>query len=316
MGATSLQAGELIRLLINHPEVEIVALQAKDSIGRSAATIHHGLVGEEIVNISEIFSPEEVDILFIADNIEGKDTLINTFEQNWPEERLIDLSDTASTTLESSPLSIGLSEINRKELVRTAKTAKILPPVVVLSLIGLYPVAAHLMLPKEIFLEVAAPEDIIEHLDKIKTESIIKSILSGIQKSFEDSIIEIHSQANTSERVMRIKITFKCEAELEEILKAFDSIYDDHNFVFTSLSEVEGREIEGTHKVVINVKKPSQDQCELEVVGDCRLRGGAGDAVHVMNLFFSLYEKIGLQLKPSRYGQSPESTSRPREWFG
>ena len=96
----------------------------------------------------------------------------------------------------------------------------------------------------------------------------------------------------------------------------YDSLYNDHNFVFTSFSEIEGKEIEGTHKTIITFSKPENDSVELEIVGDCRLRGGAGDAVHVLNLFFALYEKIGLQLKPSRYGENRESTSRPPEWFG
>lgn len=312
IGASSLQAGELIRLLVNHPEVEIKYLYSPDYTGRPAASRHHGLIGEEIVSFTDNLDFSDSNLVFIADSGFSVKEFTDNLVKN-PEIRIIDLSGEESVP--GIDMSVGLSEINRKELVRGAKTARILTPLSSLALIALFPFALNSLLPSSISIDAAAPSDIARN-EKIKEDKKqIGNILKKAQDNFSEDI-NIRISPNKSERVMRLKISFKCEIDLDEIMNIYDSIYDDHNFVFITLSDMEGREIEGTQKTVITVRKPLPELCELEIVGDCRMRGGAGDAVHVMNLFFALYEKIGLQLKPSRYGNSPESTSRPANWFG
>lgn len=314
LGAQTTAAGELIRILINHPEVEIRSLYSPSFAGRPVSSRHHGLLGEKIVNFSDKLNPEELDILFITDEIPEGENIIKSIDK-WEDLRLIDLTHSDLSQRLANGFEYGLSEINRKTLVRGTKKSVIPSSEASLSLIGIAPLAFYLMLPQEINISIAAPKEVVE---KFENEKITKEIfrqLNKIQKSFNGKI-NFEITPNKSRRVMRVKANFKCPLAIEEIEKIYESYYDDHNFVFTSLSEVEGKEVEGTHKTIVTFTKPEPDMIEIEIVGDCRLRGGAGDAVHVLNLFFALYEKIGLQLKPSRYGESQESTSRPPSWFG
>lgn len=314
LGADNLKAGELIRILIHHPEVEITTLYSPENAGRKASSIHHGLIGEEIVNFSDQIDFLSLDIIFIANDRIPLKTIMEEVDKNEENKaKIIDLSESKIDALLVEQLSTGLSEINRKELVRGADRARVLPSAVVLTLIALYPFAANLLLPRTINIDVAAPKDIIDSFDYNEVAFNIKRELHKVQKSF-DGQLDLKAIANKSERVMRIKISFKSRIEIGEILKLYESIYDDHNFVFFSLSEADGREMEGTHKTLVQISKPDPDECRLEIIGDCRLRGGAGDAVHIMNLFFALYEKIGLTFKPSSYGQNEESASRPAGW--
>ena len=73
--------------------------------------------------------------------------------------------------------------------------------------------------------------------------------------------------------------------------------------------------MEGTQKSVVSFNKPGAGLLEIVCVADCRLRGGAGDAVHAMNLLFSLHEKVGLQLKSAAYGSCGETVSKVASWF-
>ena len=100
---------------------------------------------------------------------------------------------------------------------------------------------------------------------------------------------------------MRMECDIPCRTELAEILRLYDSHFDDHNFTFHVSYPVGMEEVEGTDRCVISLSKPTPDTLHVEAVADARLRGGAGEAVHLMNLLFGLHERVGLTLKASVY---------------
>ena len=120
------------------------------------------------------------------------------------------------------------------------------------------------------------------------------------QSSF-NQIIDLQVSPSKSIRQTTTTIMVNNTLPLEEIEKIFDSTYDDHNFTFLSRAKTSPIEVEGTQKVVISLDKPTEDYLKINIVSDGRLRGGAGDVVHVMNLFYGLHEKTGLNLKASNY---------------
>ena len=60
-------------------------------------------------------------------------------------------------------------------------------------------------------------------------------------------------------------------------------------------------EVEGTQRMVLSFSKPQNDTLRIEGVADARMRGGAGEAIHVMNLMQHLHEKTGLEQKVNRW---------------
>lgn len=313
IGADTLPAAELLRILVNHPEVDITLLYAPELTGRQVSSVHHGFIGEDIINFSNMADPSALDVIFITDDSEYGRNLIDN-RQKFPETRIIDLSPGRFQNWSSLDMEYGLSELNRKSLVRGAKYAIIPTEVASLSLIGFSPLANYLLLGGDLTIEVAAPADLVDTIDTVALGDEIERQLRNLQTSFTGKV-RIKIEPNKSQRVMRIRGLIGCNLSLEEISKIYENIYDDHNFTFMSYSPVEGREVEGTQKCIISYRKPDASTLEIEVIGDCRLRGGAGDAVHVLNLLFSLHEKTGLYLKPSRYGHTRESTSRSLSWF-
>ncbi|MCH5232614.1 MAG: hypothetical protein J1E78_03170 [Muribaculaceae bacterium] len=300
IGADHPDGGELIRLLVNHPEVEIINLYAPSLTGRNVCSVHPGLIGEKIVNFSDQINFDDLNLVFIADSSQIPDTLY-TLSDEMSDLKIIILDSTTKDL--PFKTEIGLSEINRKALVRGATKAQLLYPVFVPIMISLYPLAMYMLLKNSLHINVEIPDGMKNEIGKWDEEkSGITEMLKEIQPSFNGNIILNFAFNHHDKRGIKISFELECSLSLEEIEKIYEGIYDDHNFTFTSFSPIETNEIAGTQKCVISISKTSPDKLNVEAVADGRLRGGAGDATHVMNLFFGLHEKTGLQLKTSLFG--------------
>lgn len=313
IGADKADAGELLRLLINHPEVDIVSLYAPSLSGRMVASWHHGFIGERSLYFSDSINLNDLDAVFIVDDSDfGRSVIESCFGiENL---KVIDLSPDRFKNWAKSEMEYGLSEINRKPLVRGAHMAIVPSSVASVALISLYPLAANLLLADKIFIDVSAPEIITKDIDlKVLSWEITRQ-LKNKQNSF-DGEININILPDTDGRAVRVTISMACPLAIDEIRRIYDSIYDDHNFAFTSLSKVGAQEVEGTQKCIISFSKPGAGLIEIDSVADSHMRGGAGDAVHALNLLFALHEKVGLSLKPSRFGNSQDVSSRQTSWF-
>ena len=111
--------------------------------------------------------------------------------------------------------------------------------------------------------------------------------------------MDIKVSESASDRVIRVRSTLPIGLSLDEVDRIYEGIYDDHNFTFVLHRRVEDKEVEGTNKCLVQVSKPSDGELAIEAVADGRLRGGAGEALHLMNLLLGLHEKTGLELKAS-----------------
>lgn len=333
-GANTPLAGELIRILVNHPDVELTALHAPGIGPCRPASVHHGLIGESIPDLSERLDPTEADVIFICNPCEEALPLLDYIDSlGLTGLKVIDLSGAAHGR---TGYVCGISELYRKQLVRGATRAYIPAPEAAVALIMLHPLAANLLLPPalDVRLQLTLPQGMTHAAD---APAIVAENLSEIQHSFvgnvsfvstpqpdnaaaadtasesaepADCAAEKGSKTNAapssaaapvSARGMRVAADIPSAMQPADILQLFDNIYDDHNFCFTVLSPLDTREAEGTHKCLISLSRGGDDWLRVEAVADCRMRGGAGDAVHVMNLLFGLHEKVGLTLKASTY---------------
>lgn len=304
-GVKSPIAGELIRILVNHPDVELMALHAPGMGACRVSSIHHGLIGEDIPELSERFDPSDADVLFICNPPVEAAAILDSIENPALKDlRVIDLSGASRGR---HGYVCGISEIYRKQLVRGATRAFIPSPEATVALIMLHPLAANLLLPQaDITLTVDACNNYTPASDAPLT---VREVLAELQHSFTgdvrftiwaDSKIP-DTPGSTTQRGLRIATTIPSAMLPADIALLYDNIYDDHNFSYTVLNSLHTREAEGTHKCLISLTSPAPDTLRVEAVADLRMRGGAGDAVHVMNLLFGLHERVGLSLKASSF---------------
>lgn len=300
-GVKSPIAGELIRILVNHPDVELKALHAPGMGACRAASIHHGLIGEEIPELSERFDPSDADVLFICNPpLEATAILDRIDSSELKDLRVIDLSGAAKGR---HGYVCGISEIYRKQLVRGATRAFIPSPEATVALIMLHPLAANLLLPSEgLTLSIEAGAD---YAPSPEANLTVRETLAELQHSFTGDVkftrIAVSDDKDAMQRGLRISATIPSAMQPADIRQLYENIYDDHNFSFTVLAPLDTREAEGTHKCLISLTSPAPDSLRVEAVADRRMRGGAGDAVHVMNLLFGLHERVGLSLKASSF---------------
>lgn len=291
-------AGELIRILVNHPDVTIQAIESRANAGLSVSSVHHGLVGELPMVFSPALDPSRLDALFVCDP--ESDITLPVLAHHYPELKIIDLTWQHSLHPDEEDTIYGLSEIYRKPLVRGALTAVVPQPLASIALIALYPMAAHQLLVSPIEIIVEAPDDLCtpEILEKSTNEVFQR--LQELQPEF-DFPVTITATPTGHHRATRIRMTLPCTLTTEEVQRLFDSIYDDHNFTFLVSEPADTREVSGTHKCIISLRKPTPGFIEIDALADCRMRGGAGEAVHAFNLLFGLHEKVGLTFKAAKY---------------
>lgn len=298
LGADTLLSGELIRLLIHHPEVELKTIYAPGLSGRNLSSIHKGIIGESDLRFTEKVDLEGLDVVFVSSQtssfLSG-----NLFPENL---RIVIIQERDKLLLSDEfrelKLVPGVSEMYRKLLVREATASRILSAPASVALIALFPLALHLLLNDSLTIKVSLPEFNLENFDKEEFISEIETNLHSVQLSFE-KIKQVEVESIDSIRGISVEFELECLISEAEIEKIYESIYDDHNFSFVVPFDPARQEVEGTQKCLIYISKPSEDKLRVKTVADGLMRGGAGDAIHVMNLLFGLFEKTGLNFPAS-----------------
>lgn len=297
LGADNKTAGELIRLLIDHPDVQLTAPVAPSLSGTPLSAIHHGLLGRKLPPFTDRFNPEKTDVVFIASPSTLGESLLMA---DLPKLKVVAIRSGIPPFHNIPGVEYGLSEINRKPLVRGALKASIPSPGAALTLVALFPLATHLLINQPLNVNLTLPEEMHNDFPIADIAEEISSQLKKAQESFPGKV-SLDFSSSQDARGMRVATELHCPLSIEEVLKIYDTHFDDHNFTYFVTYPVDIKEVIGTNRCIISLSKPDKNTLCVTAIADARLRGGAGEAVHVMNLLFGLQECVGLQLKAARY---------------
>lgn len=292
LGADTPDAGELIRILAMHPDIELVAAQAYGKEGRALSSFHHGLIGETDLTFTSLPAPAKCDVVLDFSE-HGEPEMTADLERRFPEAKFIRL-DRCNDPAEGDWV-YGLPEINRKALVRGARFAAVPNSFASMSLVTLYPLALSNLLHDDIMLDIEAPQGIIDETDIPAVAEEIREQLTMAQPSFNGKVT-INTQLSNTRRTASLHMDMRCALDLEELMKIYE-MYNDHHFAFAVLAPAGPSEVAGTDKCVLSLDKTETDLLHIDASADCRMRGGAGEAVHILNLMCGLHERVGLALK-------------------
>lgn len=292
-GAETKVAGDLIRILILHPEVELISVASVKDAGKNVKYVHHGLEGERDITITALPDYENADIIFIC--TPGAENL--NPENQYPQLRTIYVND-SEKPFEGKDSVPGFPEIYRKELVRGAKSAFITQPVTSAVLAMLFPLAKNLMLnPREtIKVEVLAPMEYVSPARLNTAKNEILSALQHVQTSFEGDVdFQIHYNMNSD---MKVSCILHPTCDNDHLQGLFRDAYSDHNFTHETCGMHSA--VSGTQKILYSAFVDIfKKKISIEAICDPEMRGGATEAVHVMNLMCGFHEKTGLAFKAS-----------------
>ena len=307
-GCDNLRAAELVRVLINHPDV---ALRWVTGAAPSGSRLEHlipGIVGECDLTLNPGGKPEDVDVVFACQSRGQMKGALNALALS-EATHVIDLSGSHNLDHgEGKPWTYGLSEMQRRVLVHDAHLVTLPGDAAMASMMTLLPMARNLMLNSPITLHVAIGQSTLppegHTLDGMTAEQWaldqqqeVEYVLRQCQNSFCQPV-SLSVTRLAERRTLAVAAQFKCGVAAEMIAQLYEQYYDDHNFVFIVNRPLVTADIENTNKCLIRLDKDeSSGLLTIHAVMDVLLKGCAGNAVHAMNLMFGLHERVGLTLK-------------------
>lgn len=317
IGGAGYTAGELIRLLINHPDVEIVWINSNSNAGNRVDSVHQGLIGETDLVFSSQTPLDQIDVLFCC--TPHGDTRKFIDANTIPAElRIVDLSTDYRIKDESHDFVYGLPELNRKTIVNGTKHVANPGCFATCIQLALLPLAKNLLLNADIHVNAITGStgagvkpgatshfswrnDNVSIYKPFKHQHLaeIRQSLTQLQNSFKADINFIPVRGCFSRGIFAT-VYLDCPVELSMIRQLYDQYYSDHNFTFVTDKMPDLKDVVNTNKCLLHLIKEGDKLLIVSVI-DNLLKGASGQAVHNMNLLFGLDERVGLKLKPSAF---------------
>jgi len=308
-GGAGYTAGELLRILLNHPNVEIKYVNSESHKGHPVSDVHKDLLDDSDLTFQEI-DFDQVDVAFICKG-HGK-TVEFLNKTKLPENvRIIDLSEDFRN--ESNGFVYGLPEINRERIRNCSKLAN--PGCFATSIeLALLPLAAHSLLTDEVHItaitgSTGAGQSLsdtshfswrnnnISVYKPFKHQHLkeINQSIKQLQTGFDKTINMIPVRGNFSRGILS-SIYTKCNVDIETLKKAYEDFYKGHPFIRISSEMPDLKQVVNTNKCMLHIEK-IDDKVYIVSLIDNLLKGASGQAVQNMNLMFGLDETTGLKLK-------------------
>ncbi|MCI5560126.1 MAG: N-acetyl-gamma-glutamyl-phosphate reductase [Phocaeicola sp.] len=296
MGGETPEAGELLRLLVFHPDVELVFVHSAEYAGLPVTEVHHGLYGDTELRFTHYLPLEEADLLFVCAVKGGLREFLSTHEL--PRElKVIDFGAEFRLPEAISEFEYGLPELNRRATCHSRFVANpgALPTCV---LLGLLPLAKHLLLPDRI--EVRLNDGLQTEERKNLSTAELSEICAGLvrlQTSFS-ATLQNEILPHSHSRVVSAMLSLPVRVDIEELKKMYEEYYAEDAFTWLMPSLPTEADVLNTNKCVVHLEKEG-DLLTVRVYMDRWLKGASGQALHNMNLLFNLEESVGLKLKAS-----------------
>ena len=317
IGAAGYTGGELIRLLINHPEVNIRFAHSNSSAGQFISSVHKDLVGETELTFSEHFN-ENTDVLFLCvGHGEARKFLTeNTFPGTV---KIIDLSQDFrlkhADTTGSRTFIYGLPELNKQAIQQASNIAN--PGCFATAIqLGLLPLAKAGLLSETYTTGITGSTGAGQGLSSTSHFSWRSNNIQAYKSLSHQHINEIGESLKQLSgikplinfipwrgdfaRGIYVSSVISCAWSLDEAIDHYQSFYADAAFTHVSKNMIDLKQVVNTNKCLIHLEKEG-DKLVVHSAIDNLLKGASGQAVQNMNLLFGFNENTGLKLKANSF---------------
>ena len=318
-GGTGYTGGELFRILLNHPAVEIVAATTTSSEGTPVASVHRDLIGETDLCFGKELNDPDVIFLCLGHGISRQ--FVDTHEIK-PECRIIDLGNDfrLDGDYAGRHFVYGLCESARDSVRKAHDVAN--PGCFATAIqLAILPLAAAGLIVDEIHVTAITGSTGAGKKPGETTHFSYRSDNISIYKLFSHQhLAEIRQNlARVAEQALNPVVNFvplrgdfargifasvytrAVEGVSEEdYRKIFEDYYAQSPFVFHSAEGISMKEVVNTNKGLVHVEI-HEGYVHIASAIDNLVKGAAGQAVQNMNLMFGLPEDTGLRLKPSAF---------------
>lgn len=319
VGAAGYTGGELLRILINHPSVEITWAHSKSQAGKPIYATHTDLLGDTELTfsgeeIADLLAIEGLNAIFLCS---GHNESKKFLESNpVPSSlKIIDLSTDFRD--QSNGFVYGLPELQRERIKTAEKIAN--PGCFATSIeLALLPLAAAGLITDDVHVSAITGStgagqalSATTHFTwrnnnmsiyKAFTHQHLKEIkmsLAALQADFSKEVNFIPYRGDFTRGIMANVYT-KFSGTLEEALSLYQSYYAGHPFTHVSTQDIDLKQVVNTNKCLIQLQKHGDNLLITSEI-DNLTKGASGQAVQNLNLLFGLPEDAGLRLKAAAF---------------
>lgn len=319
IGGAGYTGGEMLRILINHPNVEIAFVNSSSNAGNLISDVHTDLFGDtDLRFINEI--PQHIDVLFlcVGHGDAKKFLAANPINENI---KIIDLSQdfrlTANAKFENCEFVYGLPELNR-DTIKTAKNIANPGCFATCIQLGLLPLAAKRLIKSEVHINATTGSTGAGQSLSTTSHFSWRNNNLSIYKAFEhqhlneigESLVQLQPsisevlnfipQRGAFTRGILASMYVESDLTLEEAQKLYEEYYSVHPFTHVSRKNIDLKQVVNTNKALIYIEKHGNKLFIISII-DNLLKGASGQAVQNMNLLFGLEETAGLKLKAANF---------------
>ncbi len=321
LGAAGYTGGELIRLLLNHPEAEIVFANSESNAGNLLSDVHEGLIGETEQRFTAEMPFDDVDVVFFCFGHGKSEQFLK--EHTIPANvKIIDLAQdfrvkSEELRVKNYDFVYGLPEINKSAIQQAQHVAN--PGCFATAIqLALLP-AAHLNILKEDVSVNAItgstgagqkPSSTTHFSWRTGNMSIYKAFTHQHLAEIRQSLAQIQGYLDASidfipyrgdfARGIFCTAVIKTKAPAEDIIEAYKKFYKEAAFTHYSEKGIDLKQVVNTNKALVHVDCFDGKILVTSAI-DNLLKGAVGQAVQNMNLMFGIDETAGLRLKASAF---------------
>ncbi len=314
IGGAGYTAGELLRLLIHHPNTEVISVVSGSHAGETVSKAHPDLEGDIELSFSDTLD-ESVEVVFLCSG-HGKSKGI--IEQGIipASAKIIDLSSDFRLN-GGHDFVYGLPELNREEIKSAQYVAN--PGCFATCIqLSVLPLASSGLIQNPVHVSAITgstgagqnPTSTTHFSWRSNNASVykafthqhlgeIKQSLGQLQEDFNQEVFFIPMRGAFTRGILAACYT-ETDASEQELKALYEEFYSGHLFAQISDSEPDVKRVVNTNKAVVHVRKEGNQVFVIGVI-DNLLKGASGQAVQNMNLMFGLEETTGLQLKSSAF---------------
>ena len=319
IGGAGYTAGELIRLLLNHPETSINFVYSTSNAGNKLYQVHQDLIGTTEMRFTSKIN-KEVNVLFLCLGHGNSKAFLekNTLSADT---KIIDLSNDfrllADKNFEGKEFVYGLPEL-QKESIKEAKYIANPGCFATALQLAILPLAANGLLNNDVHINAVTGatgagtslsatthftnrDNNFSHYKAFSHQHLgeINQTVNILQTDFKSEINFMPNRGNFSRGIFATSYT-EFEGSIEDAKKMYKAYYKAAAFTFVSDIDIHLKQVVNTNKCVLHLVKHNNKLLITSVI-DNLLKGASGQAIQNMNLMYGFEENLGLNLKANYF---------------